>query len=198
MVGGKAAGGEWLGEGAPGSSIGPEWNPAVIGWRRGCWAAIGGKGELREPQPIAARRGRALIQWRSGAAPGPRLALSPLPSSSGSAANRRAARGGRGWRRRRAALPLAARGARSDLNRRRRAGGERAEGGGAEGPRGNGRSPRAWGRTRLMAALRSGMSPVCAVTAPREAAALRVRSVRLSQRWERLRVGLRRLPALTG
>lgn len=71
-------------------------------------------------------------------------------------------------------------------------------GGGAEGPRGNGRSPRAWGRTRLMAALRSGMSPVCAVTAPREAAALRVRSVRLSQRWERLRVGLRRLPALTG
>lgn len=71
-------------------------------------------------------------------------------------------------------------------------------GGGAEGPRGNGRSPRAWGRTRLMAALRSGMFPVCAVTAPREAAALGVRSVRPSQRWERLRVGLRRLPALTG
>lgn len=58
--------------------------------------------------------------------------------------------------------------------------------------------PRAWGRTRLMAALRSGMFPVCAVTAPREAAALGVRSVRPSQRWERLRVGLRRLPALTG
>lgn len=42
------------------------------------------------------------------------------------------------------------------------------------------------------------MFPVCAVTAPREAAALGVRSVRPSQRWERLRVGLRRLPALTG
>lgn len=118
-----------MGEGSPRAAIGTEWNPAAIGWRRGYWAAIGEKGELRELQPIAARRGRALIQWRSGAAPGPRLALSPLPSSSGPAANQRAADGGRGWRRRRTALPLAARGARSGLNRRRRAGGERTEGG---------------------------------------------------------------------
>lgn len=102
-----------------------------------------------------------MIQWRSGAAPGPRLALSPLPSSSGPAANQRAAGGGRGWRRRRTALPLAARGARSGLNRRRRAGGERTEGGWGgvvlTDPAVTDR--RAWGRTRRSAG--AGCPAVC-------------------------------------